>query len=70
MSDNKDKLDDFWNIDSLVPKRRSPAVFDDKHTEATEIEIPTPDSSVAKESRSEKIPENSVIKRYIHPHTA
>lgn len=70
MSDNKDKLDDFWNIDSLVPKRRSPAVFDDKHTEATEIEIPTPDSSVAKESRSEKIPDNSVIKRYIHPHTA
>ena len=70
MSDNKDKLDDFWNIDSLVPKRRSPAVFDDKHTEATEIEIPTPDSSVAKESRSEKIPESSVIKRYIHPHTA
>lgn len=70
MSDNKDKLDDFWNIDSLVPKRRSPAVFDDKHTEAAEIEIPTPDSSVAKESRSEKIPESSVIKRYIHPHTA
>lgn len=70
MSDNKDKLDDFWNIDSLVPKRRSPAVFDDKHTEATEIEIPTPDNSAEKVSRSEKIPESSVIKRYIHPHSA
>ncbi len=69
MSENKDKLDDFWNIDSLVPKRRSPAVFDDKHTEATEIEIPSPDNSTSKESRSEKIPENSVIKRYIHPHS-
>ncbi len=69
MSDNKDKLDDFWNIDSLVPKRRAPSVFDDKHTQATEIEIPVPDNSAKQESRTEKIPEGSVIKRYIHPHS-
>lgn len=69
MSDNKDKLDDFWNIDSLVPKRRAPSAFDDKHTQATEIEIPVPENSSGKESRTEKIPEGSVIKRYIHPHS-
>ena len=45
MPDNKDKLDDFWNIDSLVPKRRAPSAFDDKHTQATEIEIPVPENS-------------------------
>lgn len=69
MSENKDKLDDFWNIDSLVPKRRAPSAFDDKHTQATEIEIPVPDNSAKAESRTEKIPEGSVIKRYIHPHS-
>ena len=69
MSDNKDKLDDFWNIDSLVPKRRAPSSFDEKHTQATEIEIPLPNNTREKESKSEKIPENSVIKRYIHPHS-
>ena len=69
MSENKDKLDDFWNIDSLVPKRRAPSAFDDKHTQATEIEIPVPDNSAKVESRTEKIPEGSVIKRYIHPHS-
>lgn len=69
MSDNKDKLDEFWNIDSLVPKRRTPSVFDDKHTEATDIEIPVPKGSDQKESKSEKIPESTVIKRYIHPHS-
>ena len=69
MSDNKDKLDDFWNIDSLVPKRRAPSAVDEKHTQATEIEIPLPNNTREKESKSEKIPENSVIKRYIHPHS-
>lgn len=69
MSDKKEKLDDFWNIDSLVPKRRTPSVFDDKHTQAAEIEIPVPKSAAPKEASSEKIPEGSVIKRYIHPHT-
>ena len=69
MSDKKDNIDDFWNIDSLVPKRRTPSVFDDKHTQATEIEIPVPDNFAPKESRSEKIPESTVIKRYIHPHS-
>lgn len=69
MSDKKDNIDDFWNIDSLIPKRRTPSVFDDKHTQATEIEIPVPDNFVTKESRSEKIPESTVIKRYIHPHS-
>ncbi len=69
MSDNKDKLDEFWNIDSLVPKRRTPSVFDDKHTEATDIEIPVPKGYTQKESKSEKIPESTVIKRYIHPHS-
>ena len=69
MQDKKDKLDDFWNIDSLVPKRRTPSVFDDKHTQATEIEIPVLESAPQKESRSEKIPEAAVIKRYIHPHS-
>ncbi len=69
MSENKDKLDDFWNIDSLVPKRRAPSAFDDKHTQATEIEIPVSDNSAKAESRTEKIPEGSVIKRYIHPHS-
>lgn len=70
MSDKKDRIDDFWNIDSLVPKRRAPSAFDDKHTQATEIEIPVPENSVPRESISEKIPESStVIKRYIHPHS-
>ncbi len=71
--DRKDKMDDFWNIDSLVPKKRQPAVFDDKHTEPAEIEIPVPgNGNEGKEtsSRTEKIPESSIIKRYIHPHTA
>ncbi len=65
----KENKDDFWDIDLLVPKKRPSAVFDDRHTEAEEIEIPVPDSS-AKNSRTEKIPEDGVIKRYIHPHTA
>lgn len=66
-------MDDFWNIDSLVPKKRPAAVFDDKHTEPAEIEIPVPNDNVnstPSSSRSEKIPESTVIKRYIHPHTA
>lgn len=67
----RDAMDDFWNIDSLVPKKRPAAVFDDKHTEAAEIEIPVPGGeSEASSARSERIPEGSVIKRYIHPHTA
>ena len=71
MSDKEKKnaMDDFWNIDSLVPKKRTPAVFDDKHTEATEIEIPVPGNSVQSSPKNEKIPEDGVIKRYIHPHT-
>lgn len=69
MSEKKDKLDDFWNIDSLVPKRRTPSAFDEKHTQATEIEIPLPDNISVNESRTEKIPESTVIKRYIHPHS-
>ncbi len=66
----RDAMDDFWNIDSLVPKKRPAAVFDDKHTEAAEIEIPVPGKNDTAAARSEKIPEGSVIKRYIHPHTA
>ncbi len=66
----RDVMDDFWNIDSLVPKKRPAAVFDDKHTDAAEIEIPVPGEVVSSTARSEKIPEGSVIKRYIHPHTA
>jgi hypothetical protein len=71
MQDNEKKstMDDFWNIDSLVPKRRTPAVFDDKHTEAAEIEIPLPDQKENSSPKSEKIPEDGVIKRYVHPHT-
>lgn len=66
----KDRQDDFWNIDSLVPKKRPSAVFDDKHTEPAEIEVPVPDSqNKSLSSRTEKIPESTVIKRYIHPHT-
>ncbi len=65
----KDKMDEFWNIDQLVPKKRPAAVFDDKHTEAAEIEIPVP-GEVSAPAKSEKIPEGGVIKRYIHPHTA
>jgi hypothetical protein len=63
-------MDDFWNIDSLVPKKRTPAVFDDKHTEAAEIEIPLPGKEGQNVPKTEKIPEDGVIKRYIHPHTA
>ena len=72
MSDKekKDARDDFWNIDSLVPKKRTPAVFDDKHTEAAEIEIPVPGNNSGTSPKNEKIPEDGVIKRYIHPHTA
>ncbi|MBO5701861.1 MAG: TerB N-terminal domain-containing protein [Clostridia bacterium] len=72
MSDKEKRnaIDDFWNIDSLVPKKRTPAVFDDKHTEAAEIEIPLPGKEAQNAPKTEKIPEDSVIKRYIHPHTA
>ena len=66
----RDAMDDFWNIDSLVPKKRPAAVFDDKQTEAAEIEIPVPDGAESSSARSEKIPEGNIIKRYIHPHTA
>ena len=43
--ERRDALDDFWNIDSLVPKKRSSAVFDNKHTEAAEIEVGLPSFS-------------------------
>jgi hypothetical protein len=71
MSDKEKKnvMDDFWNIDSLVPKKRTSALFDDKHTEPADIEIPLPNKSEQSSPRSEKIPEDGVIKRYIHPHT-
>jgi len=70
-NNKNDMIDDFWNIDALVPKKRSPAVFDDKHTEAAEIEVPIPGGAESSSSaKSEKIPESSVIKRYIHPHSA
>lgn len=68
MDDKKDR-DDFWDIDLLVPKKRPTAVFDDRHTEAAEIELPVPEKT-AETARTEKIPEGGVIKRYIHPHTA
>ena len=70
--DRTDAQDDFWNIDSLVPKKRPAAVFDDRHTEPAEIEIPVPDGNgknTPVSSRTERIPESTVIKRYIHPHT-
>ncbi|MGM9642738.1 MAG: TerB N-terminal domain-containing protein [Eubacteriales bacterium] len=67
--DDKNDRDDFWNIDLLVPKKRVAAVFDDRHTEATEIELPAPEKSEAT-ARTEKIPSGGVIKRYIHPYTA
>ncbi len=71
MEENKKRSeqDDFWDLESLVPKKRPSAVFDDRHTEAAEIEIPLPCESDQK-AKSEKIPEQGVIKRYIHPHTA
>jgi len=65
----RDSLDEFWNIDSLVPKRRPSTVFDTKHTEATEIEIPISGKVHQAPAKSEKIPESGIIKRYIHPHT-
>ncbi len=67
-NNKKDKMDDFWNLDQLVPKKRPAAVFDDKHTEATEIEIPVKAAN-EQPARSEKIPNDGVIKRYIHPYT-
>lgn len=69
----KDARDDFWNIDQLVPKKRPASVFDDKHTEAVDVEIPLPDGSQGREdpaARTEKIPDGGVIKRFVHPHTA
>lgn len=65
----RDSLDEFWNISSLVPAKRPNAVFDSKHTEATEIVIPIPDEAHPASVKSEKIPEGGIIKRYIHPHT-
>jgi hypothetical protein len=72
MTDNEKRkaIDDFWNIDSLVPKKRAPAVFDDKHTEAEEIEIPLPEAKSPNTPKSEKIPDSGVVKRYVHPNTA
>lgn len=68
--EKRNAIDDFWSIDSLVPKKRPPAVFDDKHTEAEEIEIPLPEAKTQSTPRSEKIPEAGVVKRYVHPNTA
>lgn len=67
----KQSMDDFWNLDSIVPKKRGSAAFDEKRTQAVEIEIPTlSDSNASKSSAStEKINNDGVIKRYIHPHT-
>ena len=62
-------IDDFWNIDSLVPKKRAPAVFDDKHTEAAEIDIPLPDPEPKSAPRTEAIPDSGIVKRYVHPNT-
>lgn len=66
----QDMMDDFWDIGSLVPKKRPASVFDAEHTSATEIEIPVPKGAPQLEPQTEDIPQDGVIKRYIHPHTA
>ena len=38
----KQSMDDFWNLDSIVPKKRTPSAFDESRTRAIEIEIPAP----------------------------
>ena len=76
MSDIKDKkqaLDEFWDLGSIVPKKRRSSAFDEDRTQPVEIDIPLPHSeegSVSASPVTEKIKEDSVIKRYIHPHTA
>ncbi len=67
----KQSMDDFWDLGSIVPKKRGSTAFDEKRTQAVEIEIPVPsDSSNAhREASTEKINNGGVIKRYIHPYT-
>ena len=64
-------MDDFWNLDSIVPKKRTPSAFDESRTRAIEIEIPAPSADVSSTSseHSERINNEGIIKRYIHPHT-
>ena len=63
--------DDFWNLDSIVPKKRGASAFDQKRTEPTDIEIPLPQKNETSASSplTEKIEQGSVITRYIHPNT-
>lgn len=67
----KQSMDDFWNLDSIVPKKRTPSAFDESRTRAIEIEIPAPSADVSSTSseNSERINNEGIIKRYIHPHT-
>lgn len=64
-----DTADAFWDLDSIVPKKRGPSAFEKSHTEAVEIDIPTNNDTSNKNDGCEKIPENGTITRYIHPHT-
>lgn len=68
----KQTLDDFWNLDSIVPKKRAASAFDPQRTEATDIEIPLPQTRTESHSEpiTEKIEQGGVITRYIHPHSA
>ncbi len=62
------ELDDFWNIDALIPQRHAPHYPHD--TEATEIEIGAPTSQNA--PRGEALPqkkEGGPTPRFIPPHS-
>ena len=70
-NNKKQSMDDFWDLGSIVPKKRASSAFDESHTQAVEIEIPTVSdgSAPSRGSTEEKIEGGGVIKRYIHPHT-
>ncbi len=64
----KQTMDDFWDLGSIVPKKRGASAFDESRTQTVEIELPA-DSHGKPEPSEEKIKNDGVIKRYVHPHS-
>lgn len=79
MSDDRSKqrnaeLDAFWDIASLLPRKRTPTPSPRQNTEAVDVVIPKPTERQSSDSRSEdrSIPRRSdapPIRRMIPPHT-